>query len=235
MGSFFPLAKGEGVWWLTWKQWKSIIWSKCCGKLCGVFPVSRYFLAKLESMLVMLAFSPQHSWMRIQKKHSRDPLSGDKWAKTGSWQSMNDKCRFDEPNSVNQKKFFGWIFYSTDPVWLSLSFAISDLRISHEGPKWEAFSVGNWWKERRVEGAKGNFEFLIFTLVSFPFHPLCLRLSPSNAQPVGMSGITCIIIFAHSLLVSNKLVKVNSARSQYDQRLNWSKTVCLPRISNRWH
>ena len=101
---------------------------------------------------------------------------------------MNDKCRFDEPNSLNQKKVPAVILgnFSIRPTQCNFSpYAIFLQPLTF---KWNIrdqsffLAVFCGWM---VKGAAVREELLlIFTLVSFPFHPLCLRLS---SHPVGMS------------------------------------------------
>ena len=158
---------------------------------------------------LMLVFSSQHSWEWEYRKGTaeRDPLSGDKWGKTGSWRSMNDKCRFDEPNSLNQKKvsanFPSNQHNVTFPFLQSLTFK-SNIKEFIENPiLWVAGERSGGARSFFLSSASFHFHFVSFVFVSL--------------LPVGIR-LLGIIIFAHCS---------KALSSQYAQlkTLNCLKTV----------
>ena len=101
-------------------------------------------------------------WVRWTLSFSMNPFFW--WARFFRWTRF-----FDDP-------FSWWIQFSQPEEGLCSYFG----QIFH--PRrvwWEAFSVGEWCKKvddrSGGEGERHERQLLIFSLVSFPFHPLCLR------------------------------------------------------------
>ena len=152
---------------------------------------------------------------------------------------MNDKCRFDEPNSLNQKKVPAVILgkFSIRPTQCNFSLCAIFLQPLAFKSNIREFFLGSflWVNGERSGGVRGEGSFellLIFTLVSFPFHPLCLRRSFQRSPS---RNVWLLSSSFQSTLTPNTGVCVFAFKCPTETTLNCLKTIFLLRFSNRCH